>query len=182
MRSAFRKRRARAVLRCRSSSTRRSIRICSSRPCGPRRGVVFAEGLIYAESGAPLAEEAAARDALRIVRAQRGRARALPSASAGHNPRGTAGPAGRENNNGGIAVFPGRSTRSRAGTRTSCGARRAVSKLVVGVADSRAKKPFFNLDERIAIAREVLSHYPERRGRRVPWPAEGLRARPERPA
>ena len=34
------------------------------------------------------------------------------------------------------------------------------SKLVVGVADSRAKKPFFTLDERIAIAREVLSHYP----------------------
>jgi pantetheine-phosphate adenylyltransferase len=28
------------------------------------------------------------------------------------------------------------------------------------VADSRAKKPFFVLDERIAIAREVLSHYP----------------------
>ena len=34
------------------------------------------------------------------------------------------------------------------------------SKLVVGVADSRNKKPFFVLDERIAIAREVLSHYP----------------------
>ena len=34
------------------------------------------------------------------------------------------------------------------------------SKLVVGVADSRAKQPFFKLDERIAIAREVLSHYP----------------------
>ena len=34
------------------------------------------------------------------------------------------------------------------------------SKLVVGVADSRAKQPFFKLDERIAIAREVLTHYP----------------------
>lgn len=34
------------------------------------------------------------------------------------------------------------------------------AKLVVGVADSRNKKPFFTLDERIAIAREVLSHYP----------------------
>jgi pantetheine-phosphate adenylyltransferase len=34
------------------------------------------------------------------------------------------------------------------------------AKLVVGVADSRNKKPFFALDERIAIAREVLSHYP----------------------
>ena len=34
------------------------------------------------------------------------------------------------------------------------------TKLVVGVADSRNKKPFFKLEERIAIAREVLSHYP----------------------
>ena len=32
--------------------------------------------------------------------------------------------------------------------------------VVVGVADSRAKKPFFSLDERLDIAREVLSHYP----------------------
>lgn len=41
--------------------------------------------------------------------------------------------------------------------------RRAASvfdKVVVGVADSRAKKPFFSMDERIAIAREVLGHYP----------------------
>jgi pantetheine-phosphate adenylyltransferase len=34
------------------------------------------------------------------------------------------------------------------------------TKLVVGIADSRAKKPFFSLDERLAIAREVLGHYP----------------------
>jgi len=33
-------------------------------------------------------------------------------------------------------------------------------KLVVGVADSRAKRPFFSMEERIAIAREVLGHYP----------------------
>lgn len=32
--------------------------------------------------------------------------------------------------------------------------------VVVGVADSRAKAPFFSLDERLSIAREVLSHYP----------------------
>jgi pantetheine-phosphate adenylyltransferase len=41
--------------------------------------------------------------------------------------------------------------------------RRAASlfaKLVVGVAESRGKKPFFALDERITIAREVLGHYP----------------------
>ena len=34
------------------------------------------------------------------------------------------------------------------------------AKLVVGVADSRGKGPAFTLDERIEIAREVLSHYP----------------------
>jgi pantetheine-phosphate adenylyltransferase len=33
-------------------------------------------------------------------------------------------------------------------------------RLVVGVADSQSKHPFFNLDERVTIAREVLSHYP----------------------
>ena len=30
----------------------------------------------------------------------------------------------------------------------------------MGVADSRSKRPFFNLEERIAIAKEVLGHYP----------------------
>ncbi|CAN5375337.1 pantetheine-phosphate adenylyltransferase [soil metagenome] len=33
-------------------------------------------------------------------------------------------------------------------------------RLVVGVADSQSKRPFFSLDERVVIAREVLSHYP----------------------
>jgi len=32
-------------------------------------------------------------------------------------------------------------------------------KLIVGVADSRSKKPFFSLEERVSIAREVLGHY-----------------------
>ncbi|MGB4345838.1 MAG: pantetheine-phosphate adenylyltransferase [Burkholderiaceae bacterium] len=32
--------------------------------------------------------------------------------------------------------------------------------LIVGVADSKAKKPFFSLDERLDIAHEVLGHYP----------------------
>ncbi len=32
--------------------------------------------------------------------------------------------------------------------------------LIVGVADSRNKKPFFSLDERVALAGEVLGHYP----------------------
>lgn len=33
-------------------------------------------------------------------------------------------------------------------------------KLVVGIADSRTKRPFFSLEERVSIATEVLSHYP----------------------
>ena len=33
-------------------------------------------------------------------------------------------------------------------------------RLVVGVADSKAKRPFFSLQERLDIAREVLGHYP----------------------
>jgi pantetheine-phosphate adenylyltransferase len=41
---------------------------------------------------------------------------------------------------------------------------RRASKLfdhvVVGVADSRSKRPFFSMEERVEIAREVLSHYP----------------------
>lgn len=32
-------------------------------------------------------------------------------------------------------------------------------KLIVGVADSPNKKPFFSMDERVRIAQEVLSHY-----------------------
>ena len=32
--------------------------------------------------------------------------------------------------------------------------------LIVGVADSRNKRPFFTLDERVALSTEVLSHYP----------------------
>ena len=41
--------------------------------------------------------------------------------------------------------------------------RRASSifkELIVGVADSRSKRPFFTLEERIDIAKEVLGHYP----------------------
>jgi pantetheine-phosphate adenylyltransferase len=40
--------------------------------------------------------------------------------------------------------------------------RRASSifgELIVGVADSRSKNPFFSLEERITIAQEVLGHY-----------------------
>jgi len=32
--------------------------------------------------------------------------------------------------------------------------------VVVGIAHSRSKKPFFTIEERVEIAREVLGHYP----------------------
>jgi pantetheine-phosphate adenylyltransferase len=33
-------------------------------------------------------------------------------------------------------------------------------KMIVGVADSKSKKPFFTLNERLIIANEILGHYP----------------------
>jgi pantetheine-phosphate adenylyltransferase len=38
-------------------------------------------------------------------------------------------------------------------------ASKLYERLVVGIADSRNKRPFFTLEERVTIAREVLSHY-----------------------
>ncbi|HEX8988670.1 MAG TPA: pantetheine-phosphate adenylyltransferase [Rhodocyclaceae bacterium] len=39
-------------------------------------------------------------------------------------------------------------------------ASKLFQRVVVGIAESRSKKPFFPLEERIAIARELLSGYP----------------------
>jgi pantetheine-phosphate adenylyltransferase len=39
-------------------------------------------------------------------------------------------------------------------------ASRLFDHLVVGVADSRSKRPFFSLAERVQIAKEILGHYP----------------------
>jgi pantetheine-phosphate adenylyltransferase len=39
-------------------------------------------------------------------------------------------------------------------------AARLFNEVVVGVAQSQAKRPFFSLDERVEIAREVLAQYP----------------------
>jgi len=39
-------------------------------------------------------------------------------------------------------------------------ASKIFDQVVVGVADSRSKRPFFSMEERVEIAREVLSHYP----------------------
>ena len=41
--------------------------------------------------------------------------------------------------------------------RRACG---LFSEVIVGVADSRGKRPFFTLDERIRMARDVLAAYP----------------------
>jgi pantetheine-phosphate adenylyltransferase len=39
-------------------------------------------------------------------------------------------------------------------------AARLFNEVVVGVAQSQAKRPFFSLDERVELAREVLAQYP----------------------
>lgn len=51
--------------------------------------------------------------------------------------------------------------------------------LIVGVADSRVKKPFFSMEERMQIAKEVLGHYPERPCRKFYRAVEGLRPSPQ---
>ena len=60
-----------------------------------------------------------------------------------------------------IAVYPGTFDPLTRGhedlVRRSSG---LFDQLIVGVADSRTKKPFFTMDERITIAKEVLGHYP----------------------
>ncbi|ARP85234.1 pantetheine-phosphate adenylyltransferase [Bordetella genomosp. 9] len=60
-----------------------------------------------------------------------------------------------------IAVYPGTFDPLTRGHEDLV--RRAAAlfdEVVVGVAHSRNKKPFFTIDERVAIAREVLGHYP----------------------
>lgn len=60
-----------------------------------------------------------------------------------------------------IAVYPGTFDPFTRGHEDLV--RRASSiftKLIVGVADSKNKRPIFTLQERIEIAKEVLSHYP----------------------
>lgn len=60
-----------------------------------------------------------------------------------------------------IAVYPGTFDPLTRGHEDLV--RRAATlfdKVVVGIAHSRNKKPFFSIDERVEIAREVLGHYP----------------------
>lgn len=39
-------------------------------------------------------------------------------------------------------------------------ASKLFDQVIVGVADSRSKRPFFSMEERVSIANEVLGHYP----------------------
>ncbi|MDR2240687.1 MAG: pantetheine-phosphate adenylyltransferase [Zoogloeaceae bacterium] len=62
---------------------------------------------------------------------------------------------------GGVAIYPGTFDPLTLGHEDLV--RRASDlfrEVVVAVADSRSKRPFFSLDERIAIAREMLAGYP----------------------
>ncbi|MRR50977.1 MAG: pantetheine-phosphate adenylyltransferase [Rhodocyclaceae bacterium] len=60
-----------------------------------------------------------------------------------------------------IAVYPGTFDPLTRGhedlVRRAC---KLFDRVVVGIAESRSKRPFFELDERVDIAREVLAAYP----------------------
>lgn len=60
-----------------------------------------------------------------------------------------------------IAVYPGTfDPMTRGHEDLVRRASKLFDKVVVGVADSQNKRPFFNLEERLSIAREILGHYP----------------------
>ena len=60
----------------------------------------------------------------------------------------------------GIAVYPGTfDPLTRGHEDLVRRAARLFDRVIVGVAHSRTKQPFFALDERVEIAREVLAHY-----------------------
>ncbi|BBO19606.1 MAG: pantetheine-phosphate adenylyltransferase [Burkholderiales bacterium] len=61
----------------------------------------------------------------------------------------------------GVAIYPGTFDPLTLGHEDLVRrASRLFSEVVVAVADSRSKRPFFSLDERVAMAREVLAAYP----------------------
>ncbi len=60
-----------------------------------------------------------------------------------------------------IAVYPGTFdplTRGHEDLVRRCAG--LFDQIIVGVAESRTKRPFFTIDERLKIANEVLGHYP----------------------
>ncbi len=61
----------------------------------------------------------------------------------------------------GIAIYPGTFDPVTLGHEDLVRrASRLFDEVMVAVADSRTKRPFFTLDERVAMAREVLAPYP----------------------
>jgi pantetheine-phosphate adenylyltransferase len=60
-----------------------------------------------------------------------------------------------------IAVYPGTfDPMTRGHEDLVRRASKLFDRVVVGVADSQSKRPFFSLNERVDIAKEVLGHYP----------------------
>ena len=162
-----------------SSSTRRSMRVCSVRPSNRPRGWLASDGLIYAESDAPLGADAAAACGLQVVRAGRAGQRALPPAPEGIIAA-AAGPAGQENNDGDCGLP--RDVRS-ADARTR-GPRAACRRTVLEARGRRRRQP-----HQAAVLHAGRAHrdrarsavaLSERRSVRLPRPAEGFRPRPER--
>lgn len=61
----------------------------------------------------------------------------------------------------GIAVYPGTFDPLTKGHEDLVRrASRLFDKVIIGIAESRSKRPLFSLDERVEIAREVLAPYP----------------------
>ena len=61
----------------------------------------------------------------------------------------------------GVAIYPGTFDPLTLGHEDLVRrASRLFGEVVVAVADSRSKQPFFTLEERVGMAREVLSAYP----------------------
>lgn len=61
----------------------------------------------------------------------------------------------------GVAIYPGTFDPPTLGHEDLVRrASRLFDEVLVAVADSRTKRPFFTLDERVAMAREVLAPYP----------------------
>ena len=57
-------------------------------------------------------------------------------------------------------IYPGTFDPSPTATPTSSRAAKLFDEVVVGVANSPSKRPLFDLDERVQLARQVTAHLP----------------------
>jgi pantetheine-phosphate adenylyltransferase len=81
--------------------------------------------------------------------------------------------------NDGVAIYPGTfDPLTRGHEDLVRRASRLFDEVVVAVADSRSKRPFFTLEERVDMARELLSAYPNVRVEGFDWLADGFPAPP----